>query len=195
VISFEKMRCNLKIIIGLGNPEKEYKNTRHNIGFEVINKFALENNILINKAKFKAHVGQGTVLNEKIILLKPQTFMNLSGESVKLILNYYELTPNEIIVVYDDVNLEVGKIRIRNKGSAGGQNGMKDIIAKLSTDEFLRMKIGIGLKPSGYNLADFVLGKFTKNEIPIVSDSISVSSEALLYILKHGSLEAMNKFN
>lgn len=185
----------MKIIVGLGNPEKEYKNTRHNIGFEVINKLSKDYNIDINKSKHKAHLGEGLISNEKVIILKPQTYMNLSGDSVVDILNFFKLTNKDIIIVYDDVSLDVGSIKIREKGSAGGHNGIKSIISRLGTDEFLRIKIGIGEKPKNYDLADYVLGKFSKEEENKMQLAIDDVSLAIALILKDGVPLAMNKYN
>lgn len=185
----------MKIIVGLGNPEKEYKNTRHNIGFEVINKLSKDCNIEINKAKYKAHLGEGVISNERVIILKPQTYMNLSGESIADILNFLKLTSKDIIIVYDDVSLPVGDIKIREKGSAGGHNGIKSIISRLGTDEFLRIKVGVGEKPKNYDLADYVLGKFSKEEESKMQFSIEDASTAIGIILKDGVSTAMNKYN
>jgi peptidyl-tRNA hydrolase, PTH1 family len=176
------------IIIGLGNPEKNYKNTRHNIGFEVINKLSDTYGVQINKNNFKAHIGEGFILNKKVMLVKPQTFMNLSGQSVKSILQFYKLTPKDIIVTYDDINLDIGKIRIKPQGSAGGQNGMKNIIENLGTDEFLRVRIGVGSKPDGYSLSDYVLSKFGK-------EGLDKCCLAIASILDIGATATMNKFN
>jgi peptidyl-tRNA hydrolase, PTH1 family len=185
----------MQLIIGLGNPEKDYKNTRHNIGFEVINVFSDNHNIPINKNNFKSHIGSGSISGKKIMLVKPQTFMNLSGESVKALLTFYKLTPKDIIVVYDDIHLDIGKIRIKTKGSSGGQNGMKNIISHLGTDEFIRVRVGVGNKPTGYDLSDYVLSKFKKDELSFVDDGITKACSSIISILKNGVFEAMNEFN
>jgi len=185
----------MKIIVGLGNPENKYKNTRHNVGFEVINEMSKDYNIKIDKVKFKAHVGEGFINGEKIILIKPQTFMNLSGLSVKEALNFYKSDIENLIVISDDVSLPVGAVRIRKKGSAGGHNGLKDIISRLSTEEFLRVKIGVGEKPEHYILGDYVLSKFTKTEDAIIQDTFSKASDCVGAIIKKGADYAMNNFN
>lgn len=185
----------MKIIIGLGNPEKEYKNTRHNVGFEVINKISSDYNIDINKLKFKAHIGEGFISSQKVMLVKPQTYMNLSGISVSDIINFYKLTNDDIIIVYDDVSLPFGDIRIREKGSAGGHNGIKSIIQHLDTDVFLRIKVGIDEKPKNYDLADYVLSRLTKQEQEKLDVGIDKSVLAIVDILNHGTKQAMNNYN
>ena len=150
------------LIVGLGNPGKEYDGTRHNIGFEVINFIANKYNIDVNRSKFKGVIGEGFIGNEKVILLKPTTYMNLSGESIREVINFYKIDDSGIIIIYDDISLEVGKLRIREKGSAGGHNGIKSIIAHLGGDVFPRIKIGVG-QPKG-DLVSHVLGRFNKEE-------------------------------
>jgi PTH1 family peptidyl-tRNA hydrolase len=183
------------LIIGLGNPEKEYEGTRHNVGFEVINKLAYDHNIEINKAKHRAHIGEGFIAGKKVILAKPQTFMNLSGESVRDLMGFYKPAPEELIVVYDDISLSPGEIRIREKGSAGGHNGMKNILYQLETDEFPRVKVGIGEKPRGWDLADFVLSKFKKEEQENILFGMTDAADAVALIIKEGTNAAMNRFN
>jgi len=185
----------MKVIVGLGNPGKEYEETRHNIGFKVIGKLARENNISVTKNKHKALIGDGIIATEKVMLVMPQTFMNLSGESVGAILNFYKIDVEDLIVVYDDISLNVGDLRIRQKGSAGGHNGMKNIIAHLGTDNFTRIKVGVGNKPVGRDLADYVLGKFPKGESKIVSTSIENCSECIEKLIKNGINSAMNEYN
>ncbi len=185
----------VKIIVGLGNPESKYKGTRHNIGFEVINKLAYDYNIDINKSKFKAHIGEGIIGNEKVILVKPQTYMNLSGQSVKEIINFYKLNLEDLLIIYDDITLPVGAIKIRKSGSAGGQNGMKNIINLLSTDKIQRIKVGIGQKPSHYNLADYVLSNFNKNELDDMVLGITSATDAILSFIEDGIDNCMNKHN
>jgi len=183
----------MKIIIGLGNPGKKYENTRHNIGFKVIDYLSGTKNIKLNKIKFKGLYGTGEIGGEKVILLKPQTFMNLSGDSVAEILSFYKLTPNDIIVIYDDISLPLGKMRIRPKGSAGGHNGIKDIILKLGSDEFSRIKMGVG--ENDRDLKDFVLGEFTKDEIEPMFSLVKQADQAILDIITKGVDFAMNKYN
>ena len=147
------------IIVGLGNPSKEYEGTRHNAGFEVIDRIADKYNISVDTKKHRALIGKGIIGGQKVILAKPQTFMNLSGESVRSLLDYYKVDEEqEFIVIYDDISLDNGQIRIRAKGSAGGHNGIKNIIAHLGGQVFPRVKVGVGEKPSKYDLADYVLG-------------------------------------
>jgi PTH1 family peptidyl-tRNA hydrolase len=183
------------LIVGLGNPEKDYKGTRHNVGFEVINKLAYDHNIEINKAKHRAHIGEGFISGKKVILAKPQTFMNLSGESVRDLVNFYKPAAAEIIVVYDDISLLPGEVRIREKGSAGGHNGMKNILYQLETDEFPRVRIGIGEKPRGWDLADYVLSRFKKEEQEDILFGITDAADAVGLIIKEGTINAMNHFN
>lgn len=185
----------MRVIVGLGNPEKDYRWTRHNMGFEVINKLAYDWDIEINRAKFRAHLGEGSRAGQKVLLAKPQTYMNLSGESVRDILHFYKLTPESLIVVYDDTDLDLGRVRIRESGSAGGHNGMKSILYQLDSDAFVRVRVGIGAKPSGYDLADYVLSKFRKDEQDPMVDGITLAGEAVELILKEGAASAMNRFN
>ncbi|MCL2362566.1 MAG: aminoacyl-tRNA hydrolase [Defluviitaleaceae bacterium] len=186
----------MHIIIGLGNPGNAYKGTRHNVGFETIDKLCFDHNIkLKSNRRFRAHIGEGRIGNTPVLLAKPQTYMNLSGQAVAAILKYYKLTPSEIIVVYDDVSLPVGDIRVRERGSAGGQKGMIDIIAKLATDEFPRVRIGIGEKPESWDLADYVLSRFPKKEWDAMIQGVTKAGDAVELILKQGILTAMNEYN
>lgn len=181
------------LIVGLGNPGKEYDGTRHNIGFEAIDYLSKKYNIDVNRTKFKGVFGEGFINNKKVVLLKPSTYMNLSGESIREAINFYKLENEEVLVIYDDISLEVGKLRIREKGSAGGHNGIKSIIANMSTDVFPRIKIGVG-QPKG-DLVSHVLGKFNQEEINDLNEVIEASSEAVEIIIKDGTKEAMNKLN
>ena len=184
------------IIAGLGNPGREYVNTRHNIGFEAIDTIASKYNIKLNKEKFKAIYGEGFIAGEKVLLLKPQTYMNLSGESLRDFVNWYKVDTENIIIIYDDISLPVGKIRIRPKGSAGGHNGIKSIIFQLGTDVFPRIKIGVGSPQNkDYDLADYVLGKFSKEEIDILIKTVIRATEAVETIIKYGTEKAMSGFN
>ena len=160
----------MKVIVGLGNPGKKYENTRHNIGFAAIDYIAEKEGININTGKHKALVGSGYIDGVKVLLVKPQTFMNLSGESLRLIMDFYKLEPEDFLVIFDDIDLDVGRIRIRRKGSAGGHNGIKSIISHLGSMEFPRIKIGVGAKPPGYDLADYVLGHFSKADQEILQE-------------------------
>ena len=185
------------IIVGLGNPTSKYDKTRHNVGFDTIDALADKYSINVNNAKHKALCGQGIIEGEKVLLMKPQTFMNLSGESVRDVLNYYKVDPqDELIVVYDDISLPLGKIRIRAKGSAGGHNGIKSIIECLGTDEFKRIKIGVGKKPHPEMvLADWVLSHFTQDEMKALESRFDDVAEALTLMNKGDVDKAMNNFN
>lgn len=184
------------IIVGLGNPKKEYNNTRHNIGFDVIDALADKAGITLNEKKHKAIIGKGVIQGIKVILAKPQTYMNLSGESVRVLIDYYKIDEtDELIVIFDDVSLDVGQLRIRKKGSAGGHNGIKSIIAQLGHDTFLRIKMGVGEKPKGYDLADYVLGHFTKKEREQMEESIELATDAIGMLAVHEIESAMNQFN
>ena len=181
------------IIVGLGNIGEQYANTRHNIGFDSVDYIANKYNIDINRKKFKGVYGEGFIEGEKVILIKPSTFMNLSGECVREILDFYKLTNEDIIVLYDDISLDVGKIRIREKGSAGGHNGIKNIISHLGTDKFSRIKIGVG-QPKG-DLINHVLGNFSKEEREVLEESLDVTKLAVDEIIKSNISSAMNKYN
>lgn len=186
----------MKIIVGLGNPTKEYEGTRHNIGFSVIDQLAKEYNISMTEKKFKAICGKGIIGGEKIILVKPQTYMNLSGESVIEVVNFFKCDPEEdLIVIYDDIDLDVGRLRIRAKGSAGGHNGMKNIIAHIGTDVFARIRVGVGAKPKDWDLADYVLGHFPKEDLAMIDEGRSLACKATAIIIEDGVQAAMNQCN
>lgn len=184
------------LIVGLGNPGKQYEMTRHNIGFHTIDYIADTNKVKINKLKFKALYGEAVIGGEKVYIVKPQTYMNLSGDSVIEFANFYKIPPENIIVINDDISLDTGRIRVRAKGSAGGHNGLKSIIYQLNSDNFPRVKIGVGApKHEEYDLADFVLGRFTKEEIPVMEEAILKASKAVEEIIRNGPQSAMNKYN
>ena len=184
------------IIVGLGNPKKEYENTRHNIGFDVIDKLAEQEKISVLEKKHKALIGKGYVAGQKCILAKPQTYMNLSGESVRELIDYYKVDETEeLIVISDDISLDVGQLRIRKKGSAGGHNGLKNIIAHLGHDGFNRVKMGVGEKPKGYDLADYVLGHFTKDERVIMDKAAERAADAIRLMITEDADAAMNEYN
>ena len=184
------------LIVGLGNPTKKYEHTRHNIGFDVIDYLADQYNISMNTKKFKGICGTGVIEGSKLLLLKPQTFMNLSGNSVGEAAAYYKLDPaQDLIVIYDDIDLSPGSLRIRKKGSAGGHNGLKNIIAQLGSEEFQRIRIGVGGKPENYDLADYVLGHFTKEEKALMEKAVSMAVEAAEMMLMGDTDKAMNEFN
>lgn len=184
------------IIIGLGNPTKEYEGTRHNVGFDVIDALADKYNISVTEREKRAFCGKGIIEGQKVILVKPQTYMNLSGESVRGIIDYYKVdTEAELLVIFDDVSLDVGQLRIRKKGSAGGHNGIKNIIQHLGSDVFQRIKVGVGEKPKDYDLADYVLGHFSKAEREVMEDGYKNAIEAVQMIVRGDIDEAMNTFN
>ncbi|NMA85196.1 MAG: aminoacyl-tRNA hydrolase [Epulopiscium sp.] len=182
-------------VVGLGNPGLKYEGTRHNIGFEVVEYLASRQNIEINKGKHKGLIGEGKIHGKKVVLVQPQTYMNLSGRCVQEVAQWYKILPERVIVVYDDISLDLGDLRIRGKGSAGGHNGMKDIIAHLGTQDFPRVRVGIGEKPPRWDLADYVLQRFSKQELEIVSPTITLASEAIEEIIKDGLHQAMNVYN
>ena len=184
------------IIAGLGNPTLQYEGTRHNAGFDVIDTLAGKNNISVDGRKNRALIGKGIIEGKKVILAKPQTYMNLSGESLGGLVEYYKVDEeSEFLVVYDDISLDVGQLRIRKKGSAGGHNGMKNIISHLGTEVFPRIKVGVGEKPKKYDLADYVLSRFSKEERAIMEEGYQKAVEAVEMILRGEMDEAMNKFN
>lgn len=186
----------MKLIIGLGNPGRQYAQTRHNIGFMVIDYLAEKLGISVDRAKFKSLVGEGFAGTQKIILAKPQTFMNLSGEAVYDMIGWYKTSYEDILVIYDDIDLPLGKLRLRMKGSAGGHNGMKSIIYLLQSDEFPRLRIGLG-RPEDPRIdsADFVLGKFNEQEAEIITEAIRNAGEAVLKIFSAGVEGVMNEVN
>lgn len=185
----------MKIIAGLGNPGAKYAGTRHNVGFSVIDELAERHKISMSAGKHKAIMGKGIIDGEKVILAMPQTYMNLSGESVRALMDFYKCTPEDLIVVYDDIDLDVGKLRIREKGSAGGHNGMKNIILHTGSQEFVRIRVGVGKKPDRMDLADYVLSRFDKDELPFMRESCTKACEAVETILSDGAVAAMNRFN
>lgn len=183
------------IIAGLGNPGREYAGTRHNIGFDVITRLSDAYNIPLDFKKHKALCGKGCIEGQKVILAQPQTYMNLSGESVRELVDYYKVSADELIIIYDDISLDVGQLRIRIKGSAGGHNGIKSIIACLGTQEFTRIKVGVGDKPKGWDLADYVLGHFKEQEEEAVREGLKRAGDACKMLLTDGTAAAMNEYN
>ena len=181
------------LIVGLGNIGKEYDNTRHNIGFQAIDYIADKYNIEVNRIKFKGIYGDGLIEGKKVILLKPTTYMNLSGESIREVMNFYKISEDDLIVIYDDISLPVGRLRIREKGSAGGHNGIKSIIANIGTEKFARVKIGIG-QPT-HDLVNHVLGKFTSEENEILRKVIPVCSESVNEMIRNTVKDSMNIYN
>ena len=183
------------VIAGLGNPGSKYSETRHNVGFDVIDRLAHENNIKVNRLRFKALTGEGFIGTEKVLLVKPSTYMNNSGESIREIMDFYKLEPEKLLVVVDDIDIEFATIKLKKKGSAGSHNGLKSIIYHLQTDNFPRLKVGIGKKPPYYDLADFVLSKFSTDERKLVDQAIRNASEAVQEFVRSGIDKAMNEFN
>ena len=184
------------IIVGLGNPGKEYENTRHNVGFDAIDELVDKYNVPESGIQSKAKVGKGVMDGQKILLAKPLTFMNLSGEAVRGLVDYYKVDPeSELLIIYDDISLEPGNIRIRKKGSAGGHNGIKSIIQHLGTQNFQRIKIGVGEKPKNWDLADYVLGRFSKEDRAIVDATMKNVVHAASLIVQGEVDEAMNLYN
>lgn len=184
------------LIVGLGNPGRQYEHTRHNAGFDVMDALAEKYNISISESGHKALFGKGMIGGQKVILAKPQTFMNLSGDSVSALINFYKLDPTqELIVVFDDISLAPGNLRIRKKGSAGGHNGIKDIIAKTGTDQFERVKVGVGEKPAGWDLADHVLGRFSPEDREKFEDAVKDAVDAVSLMVQDRTDEAMNLYN
>ena len=184
------------LIVGLGNPGKEYINTRHNVGFEAVDAFCSKHDIKLNKEKFRAILGEGRIGTERIIVAKPQTYMNLSGESVREIADWYKIDDENIIIIYDDISLPTGFLRIREKGSAGGHNGIKNIIYQLGSDVFPRIKIGVG-KPENpdYDVKDYVLGKFSREETDTLIKTVVRAVSAAEEIILADAKSAMNKYN
>lgn len=183
------------LIAGLGNPSRTYEGTRHNIGFTMIDAIGNKFGIDVTTKKHKALVGRGMIDGMRAILAKPQTYMNLSGESIREITDFYKIEPENIIIIYDDISLDVGQLRIRKKGSAGGHNGVKNIIAHLGTQEFPRIKVGIGNKPEGWDLADYVLSKYTKAEQEALEEASEGVIGAVKLMLADDIEAAMNKYN
>ena len=184
------------LIAGLGNPTKQYEHTRHNIGFDTITYLADHYHISMNTKKFQGICGSGYIEGQKVLLLMPQTYMNLSGQSVSEAVAFYKLDPAaEVIVIYDDIALEPGNIRVRKKGSAGGHNGIKNIIAHLGTQEFQRIRIGVGEKPKEYDLADYVLGRFSAEDRKLVEEAFANAADAVRLMVQGKTDEAMNLYN
>ena len=182
------------IIVGLGNPGRKYENTRHNLGFITIDRLASKHDIKVDKIKFKALVGDGRIAGQKVLLVKPQTYMNLSGESVREVANFYKVEPDEIIVIYDDLDLPLGNLRIRKSGSAGTHNGMKSVVYQLKSDQFPRVRIGIGQNVDK-DIIDFVIGGFRKEEVPILEDTVDKAVMAIESMIGETVDIAMNKYN
>ena len=184
------------IIVGLGNPERKYAGTRHNIGFSAITAISDAYGISMDIKKHKALCGKGMIAGNKVLLAMPQTYMNLSGESVRELVDFYKIDPEEeLIIIYDDIALAPGKLRVRAKGSAGGHNGIKNIIAHLGTQQFSRIRIGVGEKPAGWDLADYVLGHFQKADRELVEEAMDRAVEAIAMMVQGDCAGAMNHYN
>lgn len=183
------------LIVGLGNPEEDYSGTRHNMGFDTINKIAKEYNIEITKKNYKGLYGTGIVEGEKVILLKPQTFMNLSGESVKECLDFYKIDLNKLIIIYDDIDIEKGVVKLRKQGGAGTHNGMKSVVECLGEEKFSRIRVGIGMPEHKEDLINYVIGYVPEEEKQILNKGCEVAKDAAIEIIKSGIDIAMNKFN
>lgn len=183
------------LVAGLGNPGKEYAATRHNVGFMIVDLLAEELGVKVEKIKFKSLIGEGFVGNEKVILVKPQTYMNLSGEAVLDIAGFYKIPPERVIVIVDDMDLPVGRVRLRTKGGSGGHNGLKSIIYQLQTEEFPRLRIGIGKPAPERQTVGYVLGKFSDEEKEIMLEALKKSVRAVIEIIESGAERAMNKVN
>lgn len=182
-------------IVGLGNPGTRFAATRHNIGFEVIERLAYDHNIKVDKKKHHAFMGKGVIKGEKVLLMKPQTYMNDSGRAIADVLNFYKEGSDAVIVIYDDTSLDIGRLRIRQRGSAGGHNGIKSVIAHLGTQEFDRVKVGVGEKPPGWDLADYVLSRFDEREMKVMKEAVKLSADAVVKMIDEGPQAAMNLYN
>ena len=182
------------IIVGLGNPGKQYENTRHNMGFLAVDLLAEKYNIEVNKIKFKALVGEGRIAGQKVLLVKPQTYMNLSGEAVRQAMDFYKIDPEELIVIYDDIDIPTGTFRISKKGSPGTHNGMRNIFQHIQTNDFPRIRVGIGSGKKA-NLAGYVTGGISKSEQEILADVLKNSADAAACIIEKGIDKAMNEYN
>ena len=183
------------VIVGLGNPDKKYEHTRHNIGFDVVDALAAKYNIDIKDKKHKALCGTGVIEGMKVLLVKPQTYMNLSGECVGAVARFYKVQPKDVIVIYDDINLDVGQLRIREKGSAGGHNGIKSIISHLNSEEFPRIRIGVGMKRIGQDLANHVLSHFSREQLEAVAEGMENAVKAAELMVAGQTAKAMNTYN
>ena len=183
------------LIVGLGNPEEKYSKTRHNMGFDTVNKIADKSQIKIDKSGFDGIYGIGKIYGEKVILLKPQTYMNLSGVSISKIVNFYKIDMKNIIVIYDDMDIDIGQIKLRVKGGAGSHNGMKSVVSELNSIEFARVRVGIGKPEYKNDMINYVIGKIPEEEIKVLNEATTLAADATIEIVKNGIETAMNKFN
>ncbi len=185
----------MELIVGLGNPEADYSKTRHNMGFNVINELAQKYNIEVNKKKFDSLYGEGSIEGKKVILLKPQTYMNLSGDAIIQVVRFYKIPIENIYVIYDDMDINPGQIKIRKKGGAGSHNGMKSVVSNLQTEEFARIRVGIGTPQNKQEAISYVIGAIPEEEIKTLNEGVKQATEAMISILKDGIDKAMNTFN
>ena len=191
-----RIEVTMYVIVGLGNPDRKYMNTRHNIGFDVIDAIAEKNGIVVGEKKHKAVIGKGIVAGQKVVLVKPLTYMNLSGESVRSVIDFYKVDEkNELIVISDDINLDMGQIRIRKRGSDGGHNGLKNIIMHLGHNEFIRVRMGVGEKPPKMDLADYVLCHYFEDEREMMNEGARTAALAIEMIVAEGPDAAMNQYH
>ena len=191
----EGQEAVMKIIIGLGNPGAKYAGTRHNMGFAVIDELAERHGIRVDSPRHKGLCGSGMIGGQKVLLVKPQTFMNNSGECARPVMDYYHLAPEEVLVIVDDIALDVGRIRVRGKGSTGGHNGLKSLIQYLGSGDFPRVRLGVGAKPPQMDLADYVLGHFPTVDLAAVRESVKTAADAAELWAAEGTEAAMNRFN
>lgn len=185
----------MHVVAGLGNPGDKFHGTRHNIGFYIADRLAEEMGMRFRRIAHKAHLAEGFLEGEKVILAKPQTYMNLSGQSVSDLVRFYKLPTEGLIVVYDDIDLPCGTLRIRTEGGAGTHNGMRSILYQLATEAFPRVRVGVGRPPEGWDLADFVLSRFQEAEIPLVKEACDRAVTAILHMIRHGAADAMSRYN
>lgn len=183
------------LIAGLGNPGKEYKDTRHNIGFMVADRLSNQLDIPLRKLKFKSIIGTGKFYDHQLIIAKPQTYMNASGKSIIPLMNYFNVTPENLLVIHDDLDIPLGSIRIRPSGGTSGQKGMKSIVENMGSDKFPRLRIGIGRPPGRMNPADYVLHNFDNDQIPLINESLDRAVKAIILFIEEGILKAMNTYN
>ena len=195
MLFFHKSSCDW-MLVGLGNPGSQYEKTRHNTGFQALDALAKTLGASVTREKFQAHYALADYHGQKLLLLEPQTYMNASGLAVRQAADYYHIPPERIVVLFDDISLPIGRIRVRHEGSAGGHNGIKSIISSLGTEVFPRVKIGVGAKPHpDYDLADWVLSAVSKDEQPAYRDAVSRAAEAALYLIENGCDKAAARFN
>ena len=185
----------MKIVVGLGNPGPRYQGTRHNVGFDVIHSLAAGPGVGRFQSRFQAQIAEWLAGNEKVLLVKPETFMNLSGQSVRQVVDFYQVLLSDLLVVCDDVNLPLGQLRVRARGTHGGHNGLRDIQSHLGTTEYARLRIGVDVANENVDLADHVLGRFRPTERPIIEDAVALAVQAVVYWTASGTQACMNKFN